>query len=500
MWLGEFDLSSIVYFKFTTRGTTGAPATLAGTPALSVYKTNSTTESTAGVTLTVDFDSRTGFNHVAIDTSADGTFYATATDFAVVITTGTVGGTSVVGEVVGHFTIRNRAGLKPTTAGRTLVVDASGLADANVVKLGPTGSGTAQTARDIGASVLLDNTQSILSAPAANTVGEALYMADIFRGRFGTAQAGTSTTITLDASASAADGRYVGYSCFLSGGTGGGLPGTAGQERTIVAYNGTTKVATVAQAWGTNPDATTVFKLIANPKVDIYCWAGDNAGISVDANHLPKVDTEDWKGAAAAAMTGDAFARLGAPAGASVSADMAAVKSDTGTLTTRISGTITITSGGVLAHSVDTGGITAASFAAAAITATVAPNLDAAVSSRSTYAGADTSGTTTLLTRIGGTITLNAGAVTVGTNSDKTGYALTSGERTSIVAALFATVTESTETFIQAFRVMRAALVGKISGAAGTSIAIRDAADTKDRIAAVVDSSGNRTSVTTDGT
>lgn len=37
----------------------------------------------------------------------------------------------------------------------TMVVDAAGLVDANAVKLGPTGSGTALTARDIGASVLL---------------------------------------------------------------------------------------------------------------------------------------------------------------------------------------------------------------------------------------------------------------------------------------------------------------------------------------------------------
>lgn len=37
----------------------------------------------------------------------------------------------------------------------TMVIDAAGLVDANTVKLGPTGSGTAQTARDIGASVLL---------------------------------------------------------------------------------------------------------------------------------------------------------------------------------------------------------------------------------------------------------------------------------------------------------------------------------------------------------
>lgn len=43
----------------------------------------------------------------------------------------------------------------PNTSGRGQVIDANGLADANVVKIGPTGSGTAQTARDIGASVLL---------------------------------------------------------------------------------------------------------------------------------------------------------------------------------------------------------------------------------------------------------------------------------------------------------------------------------------------------------
>lgn len=43
--------------------------------------------------------------------------------------------------------------LSPATAGRDLVVDADGLADANMVKAGPSGSGTAQTAKDIGGAV-----------------------------------------------------------------------------------------------------------------------------------------------------------------------------------------------------------------------------------------------------------------------------------------------------------------------------------------------------------
>ena len=37
----------------------------------------------------------------------------------------------------------------PATTGRSMVVDAAGLVDANAVKLGPTGAGTAQTAGDI---------------------------------------------------------------------------------------------------------------------------------------------------------------------------------------------------------------------------------------------------------------------------------------------------------------------------------------------------------------
>ena len=45
----------------------------------------------------------------------------------------------------------------------------------------------------------------------------------------------------------------------------------------------------------------------------------------------------------------------------------------------------------------------------------------------STYAGGDTAGTTTLLARLPSAITLNSGAVTVGTNNDKTGYSLTAG-------------------------------------------------------------------------
>lgn len=105
---GDLAQNQIIDFTFTTRNTSSVPTTLTGSPVISVYKANGTTQSIAGVTLIVDFDAVTGLNHVRVDTSADA-FYVVGNDYSVVITTGTVGGGSVVGETVAAFSIENRA-------------------------------------------------------------------------------------------------------------------------------------------------------------------------------------------------------------------------------------------------------------------------------------------------------------------------------------------------------------------------------------------------------
>lgn len=105
-YLGDFTAGDVIDFKFTTyRPSTGAPFTLAGSPVISVYKDNSTGESVAGVTLSVDFDSRTGLHNINITTASDGTFYANGGEFECVITTGTVDSVSVVGACIGRFTL-----------------------------------------------------------------------------------------------------------------------------------------------------------------------------------------------------------------------------------------------------------------------------------------------------------------------------------------------------------------------------------------------------------
>ena len=99
------------------------------------------------------------------------------------------------------------------------------------------------------------------SAPAFGVLLRACGLAEALTAApvTGTAQAGTTTSITLAAAGtSAVDGAYNGMAINLTGGAG------SGQSGVIVAYNGTTKVATVANTWGIAAGATTVYSISAN--------------------------------------------------------------------------------------------------------------------------------------------------------------------------------------------------------------------------------------------
>lgn len=69
----------------------------------------------------------------------------------------------------------------------------------------------------------------------------------------GTAQAGASNSITLAAATTATENELRGKKLYLTSGTG------AGQSNRITAYNSSTKVATVACAWATNPSSDTTY-------------------------------------------------------------------------------------------------------------------------------------------------------------------------------------------------------------------------------------------------
>lgn len=126
-YYGDLDPGVVLDFKFTTVRDTGLPTNLCS-PTLVIFKDNSTTCDTGGVTLTTDFGGRPGLNHVRVDTASCGTFYSAGSNFESVLAAGTVNGVSVAGYTVGAFSIQARAPLRPTVPGQTLDVTAAGRA------------------------------------------------------------------------------------------------------------------------------------------------------------------------------------------------------------------------------------------------------------------------------------------------------------------------------------------------------------------------------------
>jgi hypothetical protein len=88
-----------------------------------------------------------------------------------------------------------------------------------------------------------------------------------FTGDANTASTASASTITLQTSA--ATGKLNGSVVYISSGTG------AGQLRTITAWNGSTKVATISPNWTTTPDGTSSYVVGAQITV-----AGDGQGLT----------------------------------------------------------------------------------------------------------------------------------------------------------------------------------------------------------------------------
>lgn len=172
--------------------------------------------------------------------------------------------------------------------GLPLAVDTSGRVD--VLKI----NGTSQTARDIGASVLISSgtgtgqlsvSAGVISANATQWLGSAISSPNIsgipkvdvvdWGGvatnalvdgrvesvtilRSGTCQAGPGPTnaLKLDASASSTNDIYTGAVAFITSGL------AAGQARQINSYNGTTKTCLTNGSYSSAPDVTSKFAIL----------------------------------------------------------------------------------------------------------------------------------------------------------------------------------------------------------------------------------------------
>src|SRR3990167_1201692 len=174
--------------------------------------------------------------------------------------------------------------LAPATPGRTLVVDANGLADANTVKVGPTGAGTAQTAGDI-----IGDTNDIQSRLPAALVG----------GRIDASVGAMAADVLTDAATAADFEAKIADVVWDEDATGHQTQGTFGQAiGDPVADTGTIYKAVVTDATGVTvgTDTATLLTRMGTPS--------DLGGGATLAGKLSDIEAQtDDIGAAGAGLT-----------------------------------------------------------------------------------------------------------------------------------------------------------------------------------------------------
>lgn len=162
----------------------------------------------------------------------------------------------------------------------------------------------------------------------------------------GIATAGGATTITLASTAVATNEYYDGAIVQIISGTG------VGQSRIIGNYVGATRVATVTDAWGTNPDNTSVYMVRGLGDVEVGI-NNDKTGYALSASQTFNMTGN---------ITGNVSGSVGSVTGAvgSVTGNVGGnVTGSVGSVTGNVGGNVTGSVGSVAAN-----GISDASFAA----------------------------------------------------------------------------------------------------------------------------------------
>lgn len=304
MNLGDVPAGSTLYVPFATYNSAGASVTITGLAVtdIEIYKNGSVTQraSDAGYALLdtdgIDFDGITGIHGFSIDLSdnTDAGFYAAGSVYWLVVSAITVDSQTV--SFVYYFTIDKANVLRPTTAGRTLDVSATGEADANVVQwLGTAAAtptvagvpevdvthwiGTAAATPTVAGVPEVDITHFGGSAgtfasgvPAVNatqisgdataadnletafddTAGAVPWMGIIDQG---TAQSASATGVVLRSAAAFADDTLIGSTIAVFGSTQGYW-----QQR-LITDNALTGDSVTVETWGVTPSGTITYKI-----------------------------------------------------------------------------------------------------------------------------------------------------------------------------------------------------------------------------------------------
>ena len=300
-----------------------------------------------------------------------------------------------------------------------------------------------------------------------------------------------------------------------TGGTGGGGTGGANnQARRIVTYTIATGAFTVTPNWETTPDNTTTY--------DVLLPEGITAGIIKALNPTTAGRTLDVSTGGEAGLD---WANVGSPtttndlSGTTIKTTQ---KVDIDTIKTNPvvnGGTITFPTNAMVASTTNvTGGTitTVTNLTNAPTNGDLTATMKASVNTETDTALNDYDGPTNaeLATALGTADDATLAAIAALNNLSqaniRTAVGLASANLDTQLDALptanenadalldRSNGVETSHTLRQSLRLMLAALAGKLSGAATTTVTIRDVNDSKNRITATVDSDGNRTAITED--
>lgn len=302
----------------------------------------------------------------------------------------------------------------------------------------------------------------------ATSLGRRIREIGAFAIHGGTAQVGTSVTITIDTDASANDGVYNRNLIAIIGGTG------IGQTRQIADYVGSTKVVTVDREWRVTPDATSEFVITASNVFALVDQGQAQAGTATTIKLRPYAssidDTYLCNQVVIIAGTGRGQSRLvGAYNG---STKVATICGDDWVTIPDITSTYVL-----LPY-----GTTCTSCVGDSALALIKSEVD---DSFTDYDPPTQTEATELADAI---ITeVNANETKIDDLNDIT------------VAQIIAGIADGTYDLQEMMRIMFAVLSGKSAGGGTPTLTFRDGADSKNRIAATVDANGNRIDVTLDG-
>ena len=274
-YLGDFPAGATVYWKFTTNSGVGArvnPSTAWETNDLVCYKNSTATprSSQAGYTVTSTFNSKDGLTHVTIDTSdnTDAGFWAAGGEYQCVLYPDETVDSQLVAAVVAQFSIERSNGALA------------------LLKRLPT----------------IDSTVSRVKAVANQVIDVFLVDAVTGAGKTGLTSASPGLTIAWDR---LDQGNAAMATCTPAAATRGAYTSCGIVEKDATNSPGVYQIGLTAAMVNTGADFA-----------ELYITA---TGIRPTKKTIDLVDV---------GLTA-VYTRLGAPAGASMSADTAAVKTDT---------------------------------------------------------------------------------------------------------------------------------------------------------------------------